>query len=60
MAKDNLQLHGQSLSSGEEADSGIGGKSWLELKKIVAQKYDQGKDLSSQASHKVPAWSALG
>jgi len=56
MAQNHLQLHGQVGSNVEEADSSrssggssrIGSGSWLELKKIIAQENDQGKDLSSQ------------
>jgi len=53
MTQDHLQLHGQFGSNGEESGSnswveGGGDKSWLELKKIIAQENDQGKHLSSQ------------
>jgi len=57
MAQNHLQLHGQPLGNGEEASGGnssrmIGSgnkmRGWLELKKIIAQKNCQGKDLSSQ------------
>jgi len=51
MAEDHLQLHGQ-LRSNDEESSGSrgcsGGGSWHELKKVIAQKNCQGKDLSSQ------------
>ena len=73
MAQDHLQLHGQSGSNGKEARSSSrirfsgggrgGGESWLKLKKIVTQKNDQGKDVSSHliqhSSHELDDVSAL-
>ena len=52
MAEHHLQLHGQPLGNGKEANSSwVGGggdeSGWPELKKVITQEHCQGKDFSS-------------
>ena len=49
MTEEHLQLHGQSSSNGEEA-SGIKARSrsWLELKKVIAEENHQGEQFRCQ------------